>query len=186
MSEIKATKEVTREKFEAFLDWLSVDSDKTGEEYERLRFRLITFFSQRNCLFAEDLADETINRVCLKIGTEVVEKKMAFVYAFAKNVYLESLRKEKNHQNIDEINVAEKEREVETDLSGDCLDKCLNELPAENKGLILEYFSEDKQAKIDLHRELSAKFEITQTALRMRIVRIKNALRNCLQECLTV
>jgi DNA-directed RNA polymerase specialized sigma24 family protein len=151
-----------------------------------LRFRLMTFFSQRNCRFAEDLADETINRVCLKIGAEVVENKTAFVYGFAKNVFLESLRKEKNHLNIDEINVAVKEREDRNDFSGACLDKCLNELSKENKSLILEYFSEEKQAKIDLHKQISEKFETTQTALRMRVVRIKQKLKACLQECLSV
>ena len=135
-------------------------------------------------MFAEDLADETINRVCLKINTEVVENKTAFVYGFAKNVYLESLRKEKNHLNTDDLNIAEKERKDEADYSGDCLDKCLRELPAENRALILDYFSEEKQAKIDLHKQISEKFETTQTALRMRIVRIKQKLKACLQECL--
>jgi len=130
------------------------------------------------------LADETINRVILKIGEEDVQNKPAFVYGFAKNVYLESLRKEKNHLNIDEIAVAEKPQiKEETDFSGACLDKCLRELPDENRSLILDYFSEDKQAKIDFHKELAAKFETTQTALRMRIVRIKQKLKACLEEC---
>jgi DNA-directed RNA polymerase specialized sigma24 family protein len=184
LSQKVTKKEVTDEKFAGFLAWLSPEREKSGEEYERLRFRLITFFSHRNCSFAEDLADETINRVCLKIGAEVVVNKMAFVYGFAKNVYLESLRKEKNHQSIGEIKVAAKEPNVETNFPGDCLDKCLNELPADNKSLILEYFSEDKQAKIDLHKQISAKLEMTQTALRMRIVRIKQRLKACLDECL--
>ena len=179
-------KEVTAEKFAEFLAWLAPEKEKAGEEYERLRFRLITFFSHRNCSFAEDLADETINRVILKIGAETVENKTAFVYAFAKNVYLESLRKEKKHLNIEEINVAAKEPTEETDFSSKYLDKCLDELSGENRSLILDYFSEDKQAKIDLHKTLSAKLEITQTALRMKIVRIKQKLRNCLQECLAV
>lgn len=184
LSEKTTKKEVTAEKFAEFLAWLSPEKEKSGEEYERLRFRLTTFFAQRNCRFAEDLADETINRVCLKVGEEIIENKMAFVYGFAKNVYLESLRKEKNHLNIDDVNVAEKEREAETDYSGDCLDKCLRDLPAENRVLILDYFSEEKQAKIDLHKQISAKFETTQTALRMRVVRIKQKLKACLQECL--
>lgn len=149
-----------------------------------MRFRLITFFGHRNCRFAEDLADETINRVILKIGEEEVQSKTAFVHGFAKNVYLESLRKEKNHLNIDETAVAAKPQfEKETDFPGVCLDKCLRELPDENRSLILDYFSEDKQAKIDLHKEIAAKFETTQTALRMRIVRIKQKLKACLEEC---
>ena len=68
-------KEVTREKFANFLDWLSPEHEKAGEEYERLRFRLCTFFGQRRCGFADELADETINRVILKVSEEQSRKQ---------------------------------------------------------------------------------------------------------------
>jgi DNA-directed RNA polymerase specialized sigma24 family protein len=180
----KATNEVTAEKFAEFLAWLAPDEAKAGEEYERLRFRLITFFGVRNCRFPEDLADETINRVVAKIGLETVDNKTAYVYGFAKNVFLESLRKEKDHVNIDDISVASRADEAEPDAVADYLDKCLGELSVDNRNLILEYFSEEKQAKIDLHRQLADALQTTQVALRMRIVRIKRRLQACLQECM--
>ena len=148
----KRSKEITPDKFAGFLAWLAPDAETAGVEYERLRFRLINFFANRNCRFAEDLTDETINRVTLKIGAETIENKLAFVYGFAKNIYLESIRKEKNHLNIDEINVAEKSQSEDINFSNEHLEKCLNELSLENRSLILDYFSEDKQAKIDLHK----------------------------------
>lgn len=83
-------KEVTTEKFTNFLAWLSPDGDSSaGEAYERLRFRLCTFFSQRHCRFSDELADETINRVILKISEENIENKLAYCYGVAKNVYRE-------------------------------------------------------------------------------------------------
>ncbi len=179
-------KEITPEKFAGFLIWLSPDAEMAGVEYERLRFRLINFFANRNCRFAEELTDETINRVILKIGAENVENKMAFIYGFARNILLESFRKEKNHLNIDEVTVAEKPKEKENEFSNDCLEKCLDELSAENRSLIIEYFSENRQAKIDLHKQLSGKLKLTQTALRMKIVRIKQKLKICLQDCIAV
>jgi DNA-directed RNA polymerase specialized sigma24 family protein len=185
LSEKVAKKEVTPEKFAEFLDWLSPEKERSGDEYRRLWSRLQMFFANRGCLFAEDLADETINRVCLKIGAETVENKAAFVYGFAKNVYLESLRKEKKHLNIDEITVAARQsEEEEKDFSGDCLDKCLDELPDENRRLILEYFSVGEQSKIDSRKRLSAELRMTQTALRMQIVRTKKKLRICVDKCL--
>ena len=90
----KASKEITPEKFAGFLAWLAPDAETAGAEYERLQFRLINYFVNRNCRFADELAEETINRVILKIGLEKIENKMAFVYGFAKNIHLESLRKE--------------------------------------------------------------------------------------------
>lgn len=177
-------KEVTQENFANFLAWLSPDGENAGEAYERLRFRLCTFFSQRRCSFSDELADETINRVILKINEEKIENKLAYCYGVARNVYRESLRKERNHLDIEEVQVAAK-APLEQSFSGECLDKCLGELSAENRNLILEYFSEVKLAKIELHRRISEGLEMTQTALRMRVMRIKQKLKICVQECMS-
>ena len=183
LPESKVKKEVTREEFANVLKWLSPEGDRAGEEYERLRFRLCTFFSQRRCSFSDELADETINRVILKINEESVEHRLAYCYGVARNVYRESLRKERFHLDIDEVPIAA-EAPVEQSFSGECLDKCLAELSPESRSLILDYFSEVKQAKIELHRRISEGLEMTQTALRMRVMRIKQKLKVCVQECM--
>jgi DNA-directed RNA polymerase specialized sigma24 family protein len=183
-AETKVSKEVTAEKFANFLAWLSPHGDSAGEEYERLRFRLCTFFSQRRCCFPDELADETINRVILKSSSENIENKLAYCYGVARNVYRESLRKERDHLNIDEVTIAAKVP-AEQSFSNECLDKCLAELSAESRNLILDYFSEVKLAKIELHRRISERLEMTQTALRMRVMRIKQKLKICVQECMS-
>ncbi|MDX6695537.1 MAG: hypothetical protein QOF02_3140 [Blastocatellia bacterium] len=182
--ETKVNKEVTREKFANFLAWLSPQGDSAGEEYERLRFRLCTFFALRRCRFSDELADETINRVMLKLSDEQIENKLAYCYGVAKNVYRESLRKERAHLDIDEVTIAATVP-AEQSFSGECLDKCLAELSPESRSLILDYFSEVKLAKIELHRRISEKLEMTQTALRMRVMRIKQKLKICVRECMS-
>lgn len=184
VSGTKANKDITREKFANFLAWLSPDASIAGEEYERLRFRLSTFFSQRRCGDSDDLADESINRVILKSSDENIENKLAYCYGIARNVFRESLRKERPHVDIDEVTVAAKAPE-EQSFSRECLDKCLAELSPENRNLILDYFSEARQTKIDLHRRISESLEMTQTALRMRVMRIKQKLKICVQECMS-
>jgi DNA-directed RNA polymerase specialized sigma24 family protein len=129
------------------------------------------------------LADETINRVILKSNEERIENKLAYCYGVAKNVYRESLRKRRDHLDIDEVPIAAK-APVEQSFSGECLDKCLAELSPESRNLILDYFSEAKLAKIELHRRISEKLEMTQTALRLRVMRIKQKLKICVQECM--
>ena len=183
MPDTKTKKELTREKFASFLEWLSPDRDSAGEEYERLRFRLCTFFSQRQCSFADELADETINRVILKVSEEKIESKIAYCYGVAKNIYRESLRKQRTHLDIDDVTIAAREPE-ETSFSSDCLDKCLAELSPETRNLLLEYFSEARQAKIELHQRISEGLKMTQTALRMRVMRSKQKLKICVQECM--
>jgi hypothetical protein len=41
-----------------------------------------------------------------------------------------------------------------------------------------------KQAKIELHRRISESFRVSQTALRMRVMRIKQKLTVCVRECM--
>lgn len=183
LAELKVKKEVTRERFEGFLDWLSPDRDSAGEEYERLRFRLCTFFSQRRCSFADELADETINRVILKSSEERIDNKIAYCYGVAKNIYRESLRKERPHLDIDEVTLAAKAPE-EPSFSRECLDKCLKKLSPDSRNLLLDYFSEAKLAKIELHRRISESLKTTQTALRMKVMRSKQKLKICVQDCI--
>ena len=184
MPDSKTKKEVTREKFASFLEWLSPDNDSAGEEYERLRFRLCTFFSQRHCTFADELADETINRVILKSSEEKIENKLAYCYGVARNVYRESLRRERPHLDIEDVTIAAKAPEEQT-FSGECLDQCLEKLPPESRTLLLDYFSEAKLEKIQLHRRISEGLKTTQTALRMRVWRTKEKLKICVQECMS-
>lgn len=183
MPDSTTKKEVTREKFANFLEWLSPERERAGEEYERLRFRLCTFFGQRRCGFADELADETINRVILKVSEERVESKIAYCYGVARNVYREWLRKQRTHLEIDDLAIAAKVPD-EQSFSSECLDKCLGELPPETRTLLLDYFSEAKLAKIKLHQRISKSLQTSQTALRMRVMRSKQKLKICVQECM--
>ena len=58
---------LTKEAFDALLEWLDPNRDIAAQKYETIRTRLIKIFSCRGCLEAEDLADETINRVTNKL-----------------------------------------------------------------------------------------------------------------------
>jgi len=184
LSNASLKKEVTQEKFARFLEWLSPNFERAGEEYERLRFRLCTFFSLRHCCFADELADETINRVILKSSEGKIENKAAYCFGVAKNVYRESLRKERIHLDIDEVTTLAAKPPEEPSFSSECLDKCLDKLSPESKDLLLDYFSEAKLKKIELHRGISESLRMTQTALRMRVMRSKHKLKICIQECM--
>lgn len=185
MRNAKPKNELTREKFSTFLQWLHPDLERAGEEYERLRFRLCTFFSHRQCSFADELTDETINRVALKASEENIESKIAYCYGVAKNVYREWLRGQRTHLDINEIPIAASEPE-EPSFPSECLDKCLQELSQENRTLLLDYFSEEKSAKIDLHQRISKSLKMSQTALRMRVMRGKQKLKSCVEQCMSL
>src|SRR5687767_5895715 len=87
---------VTQQAFDRLLDWLDADRDSAGSKYERIRVRLIKIFTCRGCGEADDLADETINRVTAKLG-DIVESYSGdpalYFYGVAQKVHLEYLRK---------------------------------------------------------------------------------------------
>ena len=83
------------ENFEHLLEWLDPDRERAGARYEEIRRALIKIFAGRGCAEPEDLADETLRRVCRKVRTlapTYVGDPACYFYGVAQNVHLESLR----------------------------------------------------------------------------------------------
>jgi hypothetical protein len=59
---------LSQEAFDSLLEWLDSDREQAAMKYEDIRKRLIKIFTGRGCAEAEDLTDETINRVISKLG----------------------------------------------------------------------------------------------------------------------
>ena len=180
------SREVTQEKFATFLAWLGPEAESAGEEYERLLFRLNLFFTRRGCRFPEELADETVNRVILKLGEERIENRMAYCYGVAKNVYRESLRRERRHAGLDEATLAAAPAPTPEEPGPwrECLDRCLAELPEDGRDLLLRYFSAQGLPKVELHRRLAESLKLTQAALRERVHRSKKRVTVCVRACM--
>lgn len=92
------------------------------------------------------MADETINRVASKvseISPDYVGNKFYYSHAVAQNVFKESLRRKEIPTNNFFLPTNEKAETANPKF--ECLDNCLNELPPEQRDLILHYY-EDKQA----------------------------------------
>ncbi|MDX7140894.1 hypothetical protein SJ263_23805, partial [Enterobacter hormaechei] len=67
----------------------------------------------------------------------------------------------------------------QTEREFECLDRCLGELTPANRALMLEYYRNDRRAKIDHRKELAAALGLAQNALRIRVHRIRTALQEC-------
>lgn len=180
---MKVDPSLTPEQFRQLLDWLDPDFARAGEKYEAIRRRLIKIFLNRRCNEAEDLADETINRVARKIAElkkDFVGEHAHYFYGVAKKVFLEHLRR-CNRRPIPPPPVVARE-ELEPYLK--CLDKCLEKLSPESRALILDYYEEEKQAKVTSHKEMVARLKLNPGALRARVHRIRGKLEKCVLECL--
>ncbi len=185
---------LTQEGFDGLLAWLDPDRNLAGRKYETIRLRLIKIFSCRGCVEAEDLADETINRVLAKIDKikdEYIGEPIPYFFGIGKNVYREYQRKSMARESEVPVEAVGEQsswgmlaltEDIEPEYQ--CLENCLERLPAASRKLVLEYYQEEKQAKIDYRKRLADEMGIAVNALRIRAYRIRRGLEQCVHACL--
>lgn len=180
---------LTQEAFDELLAWLNPDREQAGRKYEVIRDRLIRIFMHRGCMSAEDLADKTINKVARKVhelkGYYVGDPALYFC-GVARNVYAEYSRGVVELPVLPEVvPAAEPEEEPEeSESQHKCLDKCLNSMTPKDRDFLLEYYREERGAKIEQHKEMARKLGITVNALRITIYRLRTAFKKCMHNCL--
>jgi DNA-directed RNA polymerase specialized sigma24 family protein len=171
-----------QESFERLLAWLDPDRERAGRRYEAVRSKLVRIFVARGCAHAEDLADETINRVCDRLpeiaGAYSGDPALYF-YGVATKVHLEYLRR-----NARVTVLPPRDADEDKEAAFACLDRCISKLPAETRELVIEYYREDGQAKIDLRRSLAERMGVGLNALRIRMYRLRVEIQTCVQLCL--
>ena len=178
---------MTPEDFEALLRFLHPDRDKAGEMYEDVYKRLVRLFEWRGCPCPEELADETMDRVARRIrgGTEIqTADPFRYFVGVAHLVYKEVWRREERQRNA--LNTYSREPpwplDPEADGRLDCLRRCLQFLPGEQRRLILHYHGDDD--RIASRQKLATELDIEINALRIRAHRIRRDLEHCVRRCL--
>lgn len=173
--------DLSQEAFFRLLARLNADPALAGEEYEKLRARLMYFFERKGCRIPAELSDETINRVARRIeeGLEIKDV-FKFSYGVARLVLLEHWNDPKREW--DQLNEKwpppKSDREFE-DRRLECMEKCLQSLPPEDRDLIVKNCILDKKGK----EELANSLELTINALRIRVFRIRARLHECRERC---
>jgi RNA polymerase sigma factor (sigma-70 family) len=180
---------MTPDTFELLLAWLGSDREAAALQYETIRAGLIRIFTARGCLEAEDLADETFNRVAAKAETlrETYEgPPVRYFYGVADKIRLEYLRRQRPHTSLEEVAELRAPEPVAEEASDEqaCLSRCLGELRPEQRQFILSYYRETKKAKVELHETMAADLGLTKEGLRTRAFRLKNDLGRCIHKCL--
>src|SRR5262249_30358925 len=74
--------------------------------------------------------------------------------------------------------------EGEEERRVDCLRRCLEHLPRQNRDLILHYYQGEKGEKIKNRKRLMDLFGIPHNTLRMRALRVRERLQLCSENCL--
>ena len=173
---------LTQESFDALLAWLDPNREQAARKYEDIRLRLIKIFTCRGCSEPEDLTDETINRVTKRlkdIEAEFEGERVKYFCGVANKVHLEYLRRRPIPPPPNPRPVSD-----ETERLHFCLEKCIESLVPESRLIVVQYYQEEKQAKIDHRKHLAQQLGIALNALRIRACRIRASLQECVQNCL--
>lgn len=179
--------ELTGAAFAKLLARLDADQEHAGARYEALRLALVKFFDWQGVALAEDLADETLNRVTRKLDEgERLRDVPAYCHGIARLVLLEYRKSAAQRRvDIEEITpVAAPVEGNEPDTRRGCLAACLRDLPVESRQLILRYYQDDKGQRIDARAAQATQLGIPLNALRSRAQRIRDRLEQCVKRCL--
>jgi DNA-directed RNA polymerase specialized sigma24 family protein len=68
-----------------------------------------------------------------------------------------------------------------TEVRRECLNRCLRQLPAENRGVIIEYYRKEGRQKIHHRVAMAERQGIPLNALRSHAQRIRNRLERCIR-----
>ena len=180
---------LTQQAFDNLLHQFAPDRDEAAKQYERLRLKLVRFFEWRALDAPEECADETIDRVARRLNEgKEVDNIASFSYGVARRIFMERLRLRETMtldlENARHVPVAAVTEKTEPDERVQCFDQCLDNLPEDNRTLIIDYYQDEKRAKIELRNQLAERLSIPLNALRIRVHRIRSRLETCVDQCL--
>jgi DNA-directed RNA polymerase specialized sigma24 family protein len=169
-----------RESFDCLLLALDPDRRVASEEYERLRGRLVRFFEWQGAMEPDLLADTSLDRLAMKLyrGEQILDLRN-YLHGIARMVLRESRNQRRREETLLENasrGLSEAVPAPEEELY-EALEQCLAELPADQRALMLRYYSavsHSEQVALRLH--MAEEIGISPNALRNRMLRLRTEL----------
>jgi DNA-directed RNA polymerase specialized sigma24 family protein len=179
------TKELTAEAFNKLLDQLHPDRSQAGEQYEKIRRKLVEFFRWERAEFPEEHADEAFTRVARKLdGGEPIIDVERYIFGVARMISHEVAQQRLRHraavEEMKHLPVAEAD-DGEAALASVLWD-CLQNLPPDARAFILRYYEGDKHVRIRNRKAMSQELGIELNALRNRALRLRERLEDCVEK----
>jgi len=178
------------------LVWLDEGTDSGGQSFLEMRRRLVHYFVRKHCPNADELADESLNRIARRLEEEEAiesESSARYCYIVARFVFLEHLREtdregrvvaEVSRQRLNSEAQPAEDRLVKERMLN-CLEQCTRKLERTSRQIISRYYIGKERVKIEHRRALARTLGITMNALSIRACRIRDKLEVCVRECLS-
>ena len=187
---------LTKGPFDRLLSLFDEDRERAGVKYELAHRRLKEFFEAGGSESPAEDADEALNRVARKAaaGEQILDVNK-YIFGVARLLLMESRRRRVaspvslegaappaapsvEEAREEEVWRAERERRFE------CFEACLERLGPQDRAFILDYYREEKGAKVEGRKRQAAELGVTLNALRLRAARARRLLERCTRECL--
>lgn len=182
----KARQKVSPEAFARFCEFLSPDIEEAGRRYARLHEKLVGFFTLKGISDPASAADETIDRVTIKVmaGTPIPDADrycMGIARNIAKEKYRSASRESSAFLNFVENFSDPADEQVERIYH--ILKPCFEQLAVEDQQLLLAYCQAVQgRARAEQRRQLAETMMTTVLALRMRVTRLRSRLTDCVRK----
>jgi hypothetical protein len=176
---------LTTEAFASFLLWLSLDPGQAAREYLDLRKSLIKLFVRKGSAHAEELTDETLDRVVLIVNREPGKypRPISLCCGVARIVWFEHRRKtEPDSLEGKDIPAPDLPEDDFTEHDLQCLRHCLDQLPLSDRELITQYHEFQGRQKIENRKRLAQLYGGV-NKLRIATCRIRARLHDCINSC---
>jgi DNA-directed RNA polymerase specialized sigma24 family protein len=171
---------------ELLLAWLDSDPGLAGEAYLRLHRKLTMFFSGRKCgAAAEQLADDTLDRVIKKLQTDpslTDASRSAYVFGVARKI-LQEHQRQPIEVDLPKYLAQPKVEPPDAERIG-FLSRCVTQLTEEDRKVIADYYDHEKRERIEGRRRTATDLQKSQGALRVQVFRIRRKLRRYMEEYL--
>jgi DNA-directed RNA polymerase specialized sigma24 family protein len=170
---------------EGLLARLAPERDAAGLEYGRLHRRLLAFFESHGSAEPGRDADETLDRLARKLREgHVIRDVPAYLHGLARNVLRETWRRARREEGVrDTLRIALPSPPTDGRLWR-CFDRCLAALEPDRAELLVAYYSAARSSNRAWRAELAASRGLSLNALRIRVFRAREALRESLARCL--
>lgn len=182
--------ELDKVSFNRLMNWLHTDYDTATELYFDIHQKLVFYFLIRECAEAEELADETFDRVMVKLSEEEIVhdgSPLRYFYSIAKFIHQEYERN-KNLQ-LEEAILFDREAEIfdeneekEILQNQDYLKKCVSTLKTPDRKLLMEYYGVESGRELEKREDIAKKNNLTTNSLRVKIFRLRNKLKKCVEK----
>jgi DNA-directed RNA polymerase specialized sigma24 family protein len=169
--------------FDGLLVALNPDRAVASGEYERMRQRLIRFFSIQQARSPEDLADAAFNRLARRIAEgEQIRNARQYISGIARMLLLEDRyrRRQEDHA-LRMVANAPNDSRPDQGLP-EALEACLGALPANSRELLERYYSAEGRRRIALRQEMAEELGMELNALRNRALRLREKLEDCIHK----